>query len=71
MRILLQRVSSARVEVEGKAIGAVERGLLLLVGVHQRSLPAHAATLAQKCAELRSFQLLATDSDLSFVCESK
>ena len=55
MRILLQRVSSARVEVEGKTIGAVERGLLLLVGVHQRSLPVHAVTLAQKCAELRIF----------------
>ncbi|HUS36102.1 MAG TPA: D-aminoacyl-tRNA deacylase [Verrucomicrobiae bacterium] len=55
MRIVLQRVSSASVVVEGKTVGAIERGLLLLVGVHINSTGEQAATLAQKCAELRIF----------------
>ncbi len=32
MRILLQRVTSARVDVGGKTVGEIEQGLLLLVG---------------------------------------
>lgn len=55
MRIVLQRVSSASVTVEGKVVGAIERGLLLLVGVHLNSTTEQAQTLAQKCAELRIF----------------
>lgn len=34
MRIVLQRVSSASVTIDGKAVGVIERGLMLLVGVH-------------------------------------
>jgi D-aminoacyl-tRNA deacylase len=43
------------VVVEGKIVGAIERGLLLLVGVHERSTPLQAVMLAKKCAELRIF----------------
>jgi D-aminoacyl-tRNA deacylase len=55
MRIVLQRVSSASVTVEGKTVGAIDRGLLLLVGIHQNSTREEAETLAIKCAELRIF----------------
>jgi D-tyrosyl-tRNA(Tyr) deacylase len=55
LRIVLQRVSSASVDVEGKTVGAIDRGLLLLVGVHLNSTREQAETLAQKCAELRIF----------------
>jgi D-aminoacyl-tRNA deacylase len=55
LRIVLQRVSSASVVVDGKTVGAIERGLLLLVGIHSTSTPGQAALLAQKCAELRIF----------------
>lgn len=55
MRIVLQRVSSASVIVEGKPVGAIEKGLLLLVGVHQDSTREQAEALAEKCAELRIF----------------
>jgi D-tyrosyl-tRNA(Tyr) deacylase len=41
--------------VDGKTVGAIERGLLLLVGIHLNSTREQAATLAQKCAELRIF----------------
>jgi D-tyrosyl-tRNA(Tyr) deacylase len=55
VRIVLQRVSSASVIVEGKTVGAIDRGLLLLVGIHLNSTREQAEMLAQKCAELRIF----------------
>jgi D-aminoacyl-tRNA deacylase len=55
LRIVLQRVSSASVVVEGKTVGAIGRGLLLLVGVHQKTVPVQTVHLARKCAELRIF----------------
>jgi D-tyrosyl-tRNA(Tyr) deacylase len=55
VRIVLQRVSSASVVVEEKVVGAIERGLLLLVGVHLSSTREQAVALAAKCAELRIF----------------
>lgn len=36
-------------------VGAIERGLLLLIGVHSNSTRDQAEALAQKCAELRIF----------------
>ena len=33
MRILLQRVSSANVKVQGKIVGQIHRGILLFVGI--------------------------------------
>jgi D-tyrosyl-tRNA(Tyr) deacylase len=41
--------------VENKTVGAIERGLLLLVGIHLQSTREQAETLALKCAELRIF----------------
>lgn len=55
MRILLQRAASASVAVDGRTIGAIEKGLLLLVGIHHQSTRDQASALAQKCAELRIF----------------
>jgi D-aminoacyl-tRNA deacylase len=55
MRIVLQRVARASVTVDGKVVGATERGLLLLLGVHVSDTPECADFLAAKCAELRIF----------------
>jgi D-tyrosyl-tRNA(Tyr) deacylase len=55
MRVLLQRVSRASVQVDGKTIGEISRGILLFVGVHQNDTEECAETLAMKCAELRIF----------------
>ena len=55
MRVVLQRVSRAAVRVDGKVVGAVGRGLLLLLGVHQDDTAECADFLAAKCAELRIF----------------
>lgn len=35
MRIIVQRVKSAKVTVEGNIVGQIKKGLLLLVGIHR------------------------------------
>lgn len=55
MRILVQRVARAQVTVAGNVVGAIGRGLLLLVGVRTGDTPEHAAWLAHKVAGLRVF----------------
>jgi D-tyrosyl-tRNA(Tyr) deacylase len=56
VRLVLQRVSSARVTVDGEEVGAVGRGLLVLVGVERGDGPAQAAAAARKLASLRVFE---------------
>ena len=55
MRVLLQRVESASVTVEGREVGAVGAGFLALIGVGPNDTPATAAALAAKVAALRVF----------------
>ncbi len=55
MRIVLQRVTQASVSVEGKVVGAIDRGLLILVGVAGGDEEAQADALARKVAGLRIF----------------
>lgn len=55
MRIVLQRVSQASVSVEGRIVGAIERGLLLLVGIRTTDTEVEAAWMARKIAQLRVF----------------
>jgi len=55
MRALLQRVKEARVEVEGRTVGAIGRGLLVLLGVARGDTPADADYLAEKVLGLRIF----------------
>ena len=56
MRVLLQRVCSASVEVEGKKLSEIGRGILLFVGVTHQDDPGIADQLAKKCAQLRIFE---------------
>ena len=56
MRAVLQRVSRARVTVEGKITGEIGAGLMILLGVGREDSPAVAANLAEKCANLRIFE---------------
>lgn len=53
--MLLQRVSRASVRVGGATVGAVEKGLLALVGVEKADTERDADYLADKTAELRVF----------------
>lgn len=55
MRVLLQRVSSASVKVDGRVVGEIGPGLLALVGVAHKDTAAAAERLAAKTASLRVF----------------
>jgi D-tyrosyl-tRNA(Tyr) deacylase len=55
MRVLLQRVSRASVRVEGKTIGAIERGYCLLVGLTTTDTDAQCVWMADKIVGLRLF----------------
>ncbi|MEG1848943.1 MAG: D-aminoacyl-tRNA deacylase [Oscillospiraceae bacterium] len=55
MRALLQRVTGASVSVDGKTVGEIGPGLLILLGVRQEDGEREARFLAQKTAELRIF----------------
>lgn len=55
MRAVVQRVSGARVEVDGEIAGAIGRGLLVLLGVAKTDTAADAAYLADKVVGLRIF----------------
>lgn len=55
MRVVLQRVTNARVSVGGDTVGSIGRGLLLLVGVTHADTPERADALAAKIATLRIF----------------
>ncbi len=56
MRALLQRVSEARVEVDGETIGEIGPGLLVLICAMQGDSEAQADKLAAKIAKLRIFK---------------
>ena len=55
MRAVLQRVSRAKVTVEGETIGEVGPGLLVLLGVAPTDTPDNARWLAEKIVGLRIF----------------
>jgi len=54
MRLVVQRVSSAHVEVAGEVVGAIDRpGLVILVGITHDDQPATIDRLAEKVGTLR------------------
>ena len=55
MRAVIQRVTSAKVEVEGKVTGEIEKGFLILFGVGQEDTEADCDKLADKISKLRIF----------------
>lgn len=56
MKVVLQRVESASVDVEGRCVGKILRGLLIFVGITQNDTPQEAEWLAQKICHLRLFE---------------
>lgn len=55
MRVVIQRVSRAAVRVNGKTIGQIGSGLMVLIGVGQGDTPDDARYLADKTADVRIF----------------
>ena len=56
VRALVQRVESASVTVDGDVVGAIGRGLLVLLGVHRDDTPADADWIVRKLLALRVFE---------------
>jgi len=65
MRVVAQRVSSASVAVGGETVGAIKRGLLLLVGLTHDDTETDAKWMADKIAGLRIFEDEAGKMNLS------
>lgn len=55
MRVILQRVSHAKVEVDGEVTGAIQEGLLLLVGVCPADTETEVRKMANKVVHMRIF----------------
>lgn len=56
MRAVVQRVSRARVTVEGRVTGEIGAGLMVLLGVGRDDTSAVVSTMAEKVANLRIFE---------------
>jgi D-tyrosyl-tRNA(Tyr) deacylase len=56
MRAVVQRVASAAVSADGHQVGRIERGLLVLLGVHESDDEAAADRMADKLRALRIFE---------------
>lgn len=56
MRAVVQRVESAGVSVDGELVARIERGLLVLLGVHEDDDEASADRMADKLRALRIFE---------------
>jgi D-tyrosyl-tRNA(Tyr) deacylase len=56
LRVVLQRVKEAKVTVEGKVVGQIGKGLVLLVGAKTGDTEKDVEYLADKCINLRIFE---------------
>lgn len=56
MRAVVQRVSRARVTVEGRVTGEIGSGLMILLGVGREDTSLIAVSMAEKVANLRIFE---------------
>jgi D-aminoacyl-tRNA deacylase len=67
MRAVVQRVSRARVTVEGRTTGEIGAGLMILLGVGKEDNAKVAAAMAEKLANLRIFEDAAGKMNLSLL----
>jgi len=65
MKALIQRVRCARVEVAGEVVGAIDQGLLALVGVEPQDTPASVEKILHKLLNYRVFSDAAGKMNLS------
>jgi D-aminoacyl-tRNA deacylase len=56
MQIVLQRVKSANVRIDGQVVGSIEAGYLLLVGIENTDTPQIIEKNARKIANFRVFE---------------
>jgi D-tyrosyl-tRNA(Tyr) deacylase len=56
MRALVQRVTKGSVTIDGKVHGAIEQGLVILLGITHEDTEKDADFVADKCVDLRIFE---------------
>jgi D-tyrosyl-tRNA(Tyr) deacylase len=56
MKAVIQRVSKAKVTVEGKVTGQIGKGMVILLGVKEGDTEEEVSWLARKCVNLRIFE---------------
>ncbi len=56
MKIVVQRVKNAKVDVDGKTVGKIEKGFLVLLGVTHNDTKEQADYLVKKLCKLRVFK---------------
>ncbi len=67
MRAVVQRVKRAHVDIKGEEVGAIGRGLLVLLGVAQGDTEQDAIYMAEKVAHLRIFEDAEGKMNLSII----
>lgn len=55
MRVVLQRVTAARVRIEGQVVGEIGRGVVLLVAIADTDTQTELDWMVRKCLDLRIF----------------
>lgn len=56
MKLVVQRVNKAQVEVEGKVVGKINKGFMVLCGITHQDTEKEADILARKLCNLRVFE---------------
>ena len=56
MRLVVQRVSEAKVDVDGKTVGKINKGFMVLCGITHEDTEKEADILARKLCNLRIFE---------------
>lgn len=56
MKLVVQRVKNAKVDVEGKTVGAIDKGFMVLLGVTHTDTKEIADYLVKKLCKLRVFE---------------
>lgn len=67
MRIVIQRVSTAQVDVDGKTVGSIQKGVLVLFAAHKEDTPSQTSWLANKLVNLRIFADVQDKMNLSLL----
>ena len=56
MRLVVQRVKNAKVDVDGKTVGKIDKGFMVLCGITHEDTEKNADILAKKLCNLRVFE---------------
>ena len=56
MKLVVQRVKNAKVDVDGKTVGSIEKGFLVLLGVTHTDTKETSDYLVKKLCKLRVFE---------------